>query len=77
MPLDIDKTSSQYAKRSFRPSWKNKFPWLEYDSESNYMFCILCRDNNKQNAFAKNGKFNIKLLICIKNLNIFLISMII
>ncbi|CAG8471376.1 13986_t:CDS:2, partial [Racocetra persica] len=63
MSSDIDETSESvnHVNRYLRPSWKDEYPWLEFDMQNKRMFCTLCRACNKKNAFAKNGSTNIKL----------------
>ncbi|CAG8640672.1 12987_t:CDS:2, partial [Dentiscutata heterogama] len=55
------KVTSQHANRNFQPSWKTEFPWLEYDTHNNRIFCVLCHNYNKKNVFVMNGVTNIKL----------------
>ncbi|CAG8558549.1 6749_t:CDS:2 [Dentiscutata heterogama] len=64
MSSNINNTTSQQIKhvnRNFRQSWKDEYPWLEYDSLNSRIFCTLCRACNKKNNFAKDGSKNIKL----------------
>ena len=49
--------------RKFQEHWLKTFPWLEYETEKNEMFCKLCRKSNyadKESAFFA-GSSNFKL----------------
>ncbi|CAG8631915.1 16913_t:CDS:2, partial [Cetraspora pellucida] len=48
---------------NIQQSWKDSYPWLEYDTSSNRMFCTLCHTCNKANAFATSGSTNLKLYV--------------
>ena len=39
-------------KRSFHSSWKDKFLWLEYDHESECMYCTYCKEAKKNNSYT-------------------------
>ena len=44
------KPSSKRYKRSFCPTWKDKFLWLEYDGEA--MFCTYCKATKKSSSYT-------------------------
>jgi hypothetical protein len=48
-------SSAKRAKfeRSFVPSWLEKYDWLRYDSDNNFMYCGLCVKYQKSNAFTE------------------------
>ncbi|CAG8524200.1 3505_t:CDS:2, partial [Dentiscutata heterogama] len=68
MSSNINKLLPQHIKRSFQPSWKNKHSWLEYNSQNNFMFCILCRATNfKYSAIKEHAETKDHLDLCKRN----------
>lgn len=57
-----EKYEKEQRVRKFQEHWLKIFPWLEYESEKNEMFCKLCRNSkyaDKESAFFK-GSANFK-----------------
>ena len=56
------KYETEKRKRTFNPSWKNTFGWLEYHvvNGEGKMFCSICRRYDHASSFAV-GNSNFKL----------------
>ena len=46
---------SDQTPRKYNSKWEGDFDWLRYDSAKNKMFCKLCEENGKNNAFTGEG----------------------
>ena len=53
---------STQRKKTFNPSWKESFPWLEYHvvNKEGKMFCFACRRYDRSSSFCV-GSTNFKL----------------
>ena len=53
---------STQRKRTFNPSWKESFPWLEYHvvNREGKMFCFVCKRYDRSGSFCV-GSTNFKL----------------
>lgn len=53
---------STQRKRTFNPSWKASFPWLEYHvvNKEGKMFCLVCKRYDRSSSFCV-GSTNFKL----------------
>ena len=44
---EIKENEVQIQQRKFHPSWMSSFPGLEYEGESEKMFCMYCKHYNE------------------------------
>ena len=56
--FDNDDDSIDVNERRFVSSWKEHFPWVEYDGMK--MFCRVCKTHKKKNAFASSESTNFR-----------------
>ena len=59
-----DEPASKKTKqtRNVQARWNSMFPWVEYNSVRNSMFCADCVKHNKKSAFSsKEGSSNFRI----------------
>lgn len=54
-PSKVLKPDPKSKSRVFQKTWLTQFDWLEHNSNSNRMFCKVCRAAGVQNSFTKEG----------------------
>lgn len=70
--VDNSSTSTKKVKVGhikFQDEWLQKYSWLQTNTTKDRLFCKLCKNNNSNNVFAKDGSMNIQKSALVEHQN--------